>query len=74
MATTGTWDYDKEGFAPVSPEAAAKADPYEAAGFTRAGQVEPMEAVKAAGEGFAGGVVESVGVIPSVVLGRRQGP
>lgn len=73
MATTGTWDYDKEGFAPVSPEAAAKADPYEAAGFTRAGQVEPMEAIKAAGEGFAGGVVESVGVIPSVVLGAGLG-
>ena len=73
MATTGTWDYDKEGFAPVSPEAATKADPYEAAGFTRAGQVEPMEAVKAASEGFAGGVVESVGVIPSVVLGAGLG-
>lgn len=73
MATTGTWDYDKEGFAPVSPEAAAKADPYEAAGFTRAGQVKPMEALKAAGEGFAGGVVESVGVIPGVVLGAGLG-
>jgi len=57
---SGSWD-------------ASQQDPYEAAGFTRAGQVEPMEAVKAAGEGFAGGVVESVGVVPSVVLGAGLG-
>ena len=57
---SGSWD-------------ASQQDPYEAAGFTRAGQVKPMEAIKAAGEGFAGGVVEAVGVVPSVVLGAVAG-
>ena len=61
--------YDSAGFAPVSPEAAEKADPYAAAGFTRPGEVKPMEAVKAVGEGVAGGFLETVGVVPGVVGG-----
>src|SRR5574343_403732 len=61
-------------FAPVSPEAAAKADPYEAAGFSRPGQVKPMEAVKAVGEGAAGGFLETVGVVPGAVGGAVAGP
>jgi len=73
MATTGTWDYDKEGFAPVSPQAAAKADPYEAAGFTRPGQVDVKEGLKAAGEGFLGGAVETIGVVPAMIGGATAG-
>lgn len=65
--------YDAAGFAPVSPEAAAKADPYEAAGFSRPGQVKPMEAVKAVGEGAAGGFLETVGVVPGAVGGAALG-
>ena len=73
MATTGAWDYDKEGFAPVSPQAAAKADPYEAAGFTRPGQVDVKEGLKAAGEGFLGGAVETIGVVPAMIGGATAG-
>src|SRR5574343_993625 len=65
--------YDAAGFAPVSPEAAATADPYEAAGFSRPGQVKPMEAVKAVGEGAAGGFLETVGVVPGAVGGAALG-
>src|SRR5574343_1507290 len=65
--------YDAAGFAPVAPEAAAKADPYEAAGFSRPGQVKPMEAVKAVGEGAAGGFLETVGAVPGVVGGTAIG-
>ena len=65
--------YDAAGFAPVSPEAAAKADPYDAAGFSRPGQVKPMDAVKAVGEGAAGGFLETVGVVPGAVGGAAIG-
>ena len=65
--------YDSAGFAPVSPEAAEKADPYAAAGFTRPGEVKPMEALKAVGEGAAGGFLETVGVVPGVVGGVAIG-
>jgi len=65
--------YDSAGFAPVSPEAAEKADPYAAAGFTRPGEVKPMEAVKAVGEGAAGGFLETVGVVPGAVGGAALG-
>ena len=65
--------YDAAGFAPVSPEAAAKADPYDAAGFSRPGQVKPMDAVKAVGKGAAGGFLETVGVVPGAVGGAAIG-
>ncbi len=65
--------YDSAGFAPVSPEAAEKADPYAAAGFTRPGEVKPMDAVKAVGEGAAGGFLETVGVVPGAVGGAALG-
>lgn len=65
--------YDSAGFAPVSPEAAEKADPYAAAGFTRPGEVKPTDAVKAVGEGAAGGFLETVGVVPGAVGGAALG-
>jgi len=52
---------------PVTP------DPYEAAGFGRAGQVKPKDAIKALGEGAAGGFLETVGVVPGVVGGAAIG-